>query len=1697
MKTQNEANANRNTLGYYSSKVKRIYIPVPGFKFFHRPSEENDMDSSFIGRDRIAERLSNWLRDKDGNKTGAYLITGYRGMGKTSFVGKVINDLIKEQDWRANSSTIFWRQYTCLCVILALLSILATFPLNGAYIYLVPIIIVVILLISLFWRKKLYTYILDLCTILPVLFGMLYVWRNDNCWGIWIILTYLVMSFLAFLFLHKIIGKTGSEKYILKIKINIGNEIMDARDVLSVLAYSIKERISLYAKTHLHTLYKNVALRSIQWSVVALVGITVYKYAFDILDPVSIRFYSQNHDSLLVYFLKAVNEILYTFRTPKFIYLGSLLGILFSFTIGFFVSKMVRRAADAIAGYIGRDLPKPSRIIDKLTVLCEHITAAINEEKGGPVGGANLSFVNISLMKRKVKHQQPASVREIEQALVAIIKEINTSDSLQCRMIIIFDELDKLHNPEDSEKSEKLEKSEKDNTDLYPEFTFNENGISKDTSLNQKKHRILSLLGQLKYFISSAEAKFIFIAGHELYDAYLADVSDREYSVNSIFSGVINVDSFFSCDSGIKDITKLTEAYLCKQLMPDANKTEQKRYQFNYDIDTFNLKTYSDKINKGSDIWQAREVESVIAFLRQFVTYLTFVSNGAPKKLTSNFEKYIISKEMYDQQFKRSEYIKEDTTIRLTGKSEEDYDYYLAFGYYDQQKIGFIHYMACPVFENIISPASESGDKLLIASSFLIAHIYKHHNSGFSWRNMEYMPELLNSSNRTPELRAFINSIISYLGQIHLTSLSSGIYSYKFPLRLAEEITLFSKKSEELSAIFNFSLDYSLAVKKFYYRLFNFYKTGQNVSDAIIGSLHHNLGDIHLANDEYTEAIAQYRLTAQAIDAYLNNLKCFIETQDELSGNISAQIIRYTRVMLKLGLAYEKRNTFDSAFLIYSTLTSRLMSFREFDEEKLGLEYLVVKKDVANKEDFNDGVLHPSGKRIILTKAGDINKLDEFGKICYPPTESDTDVSKNMKYWIYGEELTDNLSDMMTPKKYALISKLSVFEDLRLAYLPILAKLFALEKHNICGITKDNVKVAEAEYQYLFLITNSEEKYMLSVDFFRKLGDILYYKNGSLYQKKRDGLIALISFWGYDLKNAIFDYCYNNGIAKKETEQIIGLFNESCNYDAVKDKDSLLRIIKKKQKHTTYNKHIEQIINGIPKRIISRIDTVAECGKLRKGNSMLPCAACRYYNRSLYIMFEHLISCSKCKELNSTKSWAFLCAFKEGNLYSYRYNELTQAALTLISMGNVLLSCSTNNDTINSDFIKLLFQSDTEWEGFKYYFSNYGCQSHLEKSILYYWTAMKYHEKAGNLKDSGQCLIWIFNILSYYICFDKEFIINDFSAISNNIMSSTIINIHRTRELKNISETRTLRDILSSADNPKHINLGLTSIFPDIEELLLGYYEILLELSARDTDKSKYWEEIELLYNSPSLTSLRNESLSYNRVISLLFKAKLNERLLNDLYTIDHWNKLTDEQFDHFNPIFRELEANFQQILKIFKLSEGTLQSAELLSFLISDSIFCLLKATDYLQSTMRTTLFTNSFCYEIYKQLSVWVMLKDKYLSADFEPSSKERLENEMEALVEKHSVKLLRVTYLQEMSNMYLDMAKSMHTEGNEYKEFIKAMYILDDDLQNNTCQFYFALERFKLNRNGFETYKSNSITNEYFAPEAYFKWRDIKQS
>lgn len=1622
----------------FLSKVKRVIIPLPDFNFFHRASQDGDVDDKFVGRNNISALLENWLRvpydrtkhmkNSTADCTGSYLITGYRGMGKTSFVGKVINKLEKEQEtiWNKRSCSPFRKFWLAVICMSPLLVVPGCALISSGSFCNTPLI-----------------------------------WISIPCF-----IYLLIISILLFVIAPNVRRKSRS---ILKVKINIGNEVADIKDIFSLLAYSVKDRLNAFIEESYVKSPTSIAFRMLKYLFISVSSVFLFVYAIDVLSSGTEAFYSAKTDSLLFYIIQYVNDVGLEVR-GHYRYLAYAAGGITVYLISRFIWLCVKKAVNILTKYWNnRRYQLPEIYKSEAQQLCDRIDTNLSEEHS-PYGELTFaSYLSVMLRMKKIRQYQRASVREIEYELIELINKINKNRLLNCRFIFIFDELDKLSSSKENDSQD----SSGSSADL-PGFTNDDNGMSDEMTANEKRHNTLKLLSQLKYFVSTAEAKFVFIAGHELYDAYKADVSDREFSISSIFNGVINVSSFFSYDSRIKDVTRMTETYLCKilfgneQVTIDNSKDER---------DCFRLGQYRKRIGTScvDETQEEKEVESVMCLLKQFVTYLTFVSNGAPKKLSARLERYIISSDKFNKEHDPNDSI----IVKLKG-GHNNVKYYLSLGYHDRQKVGFVHHMAAPIFDNMISPSSDYGDKFLVSSSFLIAHIYKHHKSGFSWRNLEYLPELMDT-NRTPELREFINSIIDYLGKVHLTNITSGIFTYKFPMKLAEEIAIFTKKSDELSAIFNFSLDYFASVKKYYYRLIQFYNK-EGGADSIVSSLHHNLGDIHMANDEYSEAIVQYRHAVECIEKDLDKVS---RTNDvDLSGNYASHIIRYARMMLKLGLAYEKRNTIDSAHMIYTRLCSRLISYRDIDERELGLtHYFELKPNDRNAAN------NWQRKVAVLTKIDQQDYMyqhDNFGRRCYPEV-IEPNKSNSFEFWMYGDQLVNNLSDFLTPCKHALITKLSVFEDLRIAYLPILAKLLALEKHNICGITKDNIKIAEAEFQHMYIITNSVDKYLLRVDFFRKLGDIMYYKNRAFKGKNLHSFMYAMECWGYDLRGSIFNYCYRRKQQKAYTEALINAFNEDIDFSHINSKSDVISAISNNKKIHVLKDDVSRIVSEIPDEMLDRISDMKDCDCRRGELKCCPCYACKYYKRSLIYLKGNLLNLGNdiADELNLSDSIYFWYALDDGYLLSYRFNELIQAALSLESMGNVMLSCGAIKNcnvenSLNTCLLEALFDNHDDVSGFiKAIKGRVRKMTNIDKAILYYWSAMQYYSKAGNYKESMQALTKIFNTISSYDATVKKnnaptlkFInLTSFFASMEKVVKDTISNIAQLRMFDNALEEQRLKRIRAT-NGP--LNLGLISILPEIEELLLSYYE--LKLSQMSDDDEDLLPLVGMFYRSPSLTYLRNDSMIYNRVISLMFKARLNERVLS-LAGLEF--KCPGRHMDS--------ERHAMVVRELFAESVAVTEE-QTLAFLISDSIFCLINIADILRSNVKTTIFSDSFCYGAYKRLYHWIRWKD-YV---------EKHRKGVNSIMSKHSAWLyeghhhlmLTETYMSGMARKHFEAAVSMHSEGYEYQNFIRNMYIMDDDLQNNTCQFYFALERMKLNSGYFRDVEDNDPCNDCYNPDNYYK-------
>lgn len=1594
---------------YYSSKIKRITIPIPGFKKFNRTVTEEG-DSEYIEREPIMSQLLDWLKEEH-NFTGACLVTGYRGMGKSSFVGKVLSKMTSEK--------LQWKH--------------APFLLKFLW-----------LAVSIIY----YTYYFNIESInqTPV-----YIW-------FFLICTLAVIAYYLFLYLKKNLKK---QKFIYHaIKINVGREVYNEKDILFLLTKNVYQQfLDYYKNASSHLLSSFIAL-FVKWSILCL-AIWQWESIDHLLECIT-------NENLISQWVECFQE-----HSP-------LLGYTIYFFGGYVLLSIIEKLIlIALSRHTSFRITSLYVIKKKLENLNERIDASINQE---------ISANKWELGFSKQKQYAIASVREIELELIQVFDQIDKIGGIillypKVRFIFVLDELDKAEISQKEHKKEGIQ-------EIIPAYNPSNRGFNGE-SARVRKENLLHTLAGMKYFLSTVKAKFIFVAGQELYDAYLADLSDREFSISSVFNQVISVKSFLKAGSGDDDIYTMSERFVCKKLMALAErssngKLDEKKESLAqyYRIQKQKLFLTEEETEEKYDSEEELDLKRKIHFLYHFVFYLMHISNGSPKKMALNFDTFVRSADFCI----KKGYLK---------KEEKEAEYYLTFGDSSISKINFVHYLAYPVVQSLLNKSQIYTDKQMISTSFMINHIYKYHNIGFSWRNLEHIPELLDI-NKTPELRDFIGSIVTFLCQVHLEWVSSGLYLFKFPMRIAEEISFASNKSEELSALFNFSRDESLPTKEHYIALLKYYSdnanTGCQGSNPSLASIHHILGDIYLADEDYTQAIFEYQTALQLLKEQI------IETGYDKDGHWVSRMIFFMRNMLKLGLAFEKRKTFNSAYATYGELIHKLVDFRFLDEEELGLVY--EKEETKGKmNDDEKAYLHKPKYPLLLDE-------DKKYKIWEEKTWKE-DYKENI---FASNQLRSEFSSIVSPQLKAILSRLSAFEDIRFVYLGTLSRLAVLEKMQMGGITRTDLQIAIDEFKYFHITADPKVRPIIAIDFYKKLAEILYYKMG-LFSNKDNTFAFALYLQGYDLR-------------KDLEEKLIRQSNYKQTY--LNKKNFIDTILLKANE-----REIKRLIKFLKINLSEYImDRAIKCKERRdkaiqKGHS-LPCLSCKFYNISLNRILEDVFNQETNEKKTKIETIIHILLYQKKSIHVLGEQIQNAIGSTLEGLGNVYLSCSEveKEGIINSVFLKLFYD-------FIFEKTNIDVSSeklrHLEKSILYFWIASVFYETAGKLTASFRCYKHIFEIFLMQINLNNnnpdinKTHLRAINAINECITRKALSNIYAHYEYINISEIQNLKSIydINLHDN---ILLSKLSLYPDIEEFLHIVYSIKLAIGDK-------LELIKEYYNSIQSGRFKQISTLSQNISNLRFKVLLNKELLNLLgFSINIKSLLFDERkglinfYKQFKTYFEETNKNYFSIDKFMRTStdvedeDVNFKKKELLEFLIADSMFCLSKCITLITPIKNSTLFTNNFIALLYRDLFFWNQLfecvhniylgtiqeeekilrniikkSEKYIGKHEEENKtlKEELftnycnciqtvltldweedklaENFMERIkraIGEDYHKHLISNYIAGNAMQYYKRAIEMNTEGNEYKDMIASLHFLDDDLNNDTCQFYLGIERYKIN-------------------------------
>ena len=1635
-----------NKFDIYSSKVKRVNIPIPGFKFFHKASSEEEVDPKFIGREQISDKLYSWL--KDDPKGGSYLVTGFRGMGKSSFVGRVLNQLTQRT-----------KPYEYFLGVVFFLSIIAIALGHNS-----PIVLIIALLgLFLSGLSVLYFIFQNIIKNNIKYRRFEHLMRkeaqtleesgNYNNFKNWLEEKDNKIDWKrASHVLHREYNKNRSYKRIC-VNVNLGQEVLNEREVLSLISHK------LYIK-YREFVYSPIANFE-RWFIYIVLSVLIshpLRELYKVVNESLILFecFCEDFNTCIIYVDDLLKEIMFLLITFIALYL---------IAMRFSSSQM--------------------NILSRLRLLNQRLDAQVSfdERYGSKVDYAS-SILKAGFKKKRV--YDIANVREIEQELIDVMDNISKGiPKLPIPSIVfVFDELDKVDSNSLSGTS----------GESQAEFS-NEKNFPGGGTTRKRKQNVLHLLANMKLFVSTAKAKFIFISGRELYDAYLADLSDREFAVSSIFSGVIYVDSFCVNEHKGKDVMSNVETYICKQLIPNdyierqfaryyamqiVNGAAFERFDINLKLYyQYLVDVYKEKIGESflkpfieKDTYNEEDlknymcrsyIDKAVNLLYHFSVYLYHISNGSPKKMMLYFEKYVKKSYNKGQAFIRLEQDdfsspNPDGEINILADSAPNY--YLSFGYTDQRKIGFIHYLSYPVNQILVN-ANQYSDKLLVSVSFLVDHIYKFHNGGFSWRNLEYTPELLEVY-KIPGFRSFINSIISYLQQTHLIAITCGLFQFKFRKQIAEEISLASKFSEEIAALFNFTLDESINVKQHYSEIRNTYlelegrgdeQTPKHTPRLSIG-LHNILGDLYMFDEEFNNAIFEYHAAIKELE----------KEMDEKKGDYPdlRNTLYSIQLLLKLGLANEKRNTNESALTVYSELVAKLIDFRHFDEKKLQLTYRLRKQ-----------LDWPSFEGVLVPLKYDYLRNLDFNEV-HPRIVNDSDdllQHTGMPFMASGPNLSTAFAHLLTPPKYAVMQRLSLFQDSRLIYQALLAKLFVKEKIGLGGITMTDIETIESEYNYLNLATNTSEKFLSSSDFFRRLGDILFYKNGLTvtfpneeYGKGEDiSFMNGLYYWGYDIKRELLDFCNVNN-CYEHFVTLLSAFKEIKNLRVEKrisreslDKvlyNLLLIIDRYKRMHgtecssplpnackTLLSLYFEAKSPHIKLMKLIPTKEVIACNKHRQEmfrcNKPVPCFACNYYSRSMRILMRGMFNCELLEKRKNKNCSVFIIMEKllvKGTSRSLRQDYVIQLAEILDCRANVLLSCATGNDNIISPaFLKdfLLFVENIDKidprnfnkcikEDIDELDNKYGKRiNKIEECIIYYWEASKCFSIANDLMKASASLKKILRVLQNYLKtssnLEKEkgiarvnLVFDNMDKIKDAFVKPCLIHLYSHYNNINFAEIQKLKWVFS-VQTYEDIPFNRLSLFPDVEQILLLYYDLLRRCAiggyrlniCNKTNKMSL--PLSKIYRNTTLGSIRQDSTIYERVMALRFKTLMNGDFLirlglsKDLY----YHKKHEEGFVNFFLRYISSNADLAILLGEFRYcfrfalenerdniskpgdGSGIRFKLTFLEFLIKDSLFCLTRILEIITPHTSSTLFSNSFYGEIYQMVYEWHMLFDELFLA------------------------------------------------------------------------------------------------------------------
>jgi hypothetical protein len=575
---------------------------------------------------------------------------------------------------------------------------------------------------------------------------------------------------------------------------------------------------------------------------------------------------------------------------------------------------------------------KLSRSTENLRQIDDLIDELATKRIKSKQGGLALRFKGAALDKKVIamNEQEPLNSRLVETKLIWLLNVLKQGDKgwflspgkiiskPSPNILFVFDELDKLHDHSDNHN--KLHPNDKRRN-----FTENEAARAK---------QIYRLLSDMKNLITNAPAKFVFIAGRDMRDQWLADANAREHFLSSIFEQEIFIPSILTdhqqpskarLSDNVLNLLKVYQFRANKKFELKLLRHQKRNSLFSEKNEELLAEEYLLFNNTPLDKNYILEVDSLAdgeippniishtvqennRFINDYVSFLTYKSRGIPKQL----KRLIL-----------------ENIEALSGFN--DFDDALVFTEHDVCRIQFVAEVFYLIEIELGDYLINADDKMATSIFYLADFVLKFNAHAFSWRHLFRLDELAHI-HKLPELHSVFEKLVNHFTGFYLNKVLNGLYTFRFRSDISKEIAYLSKVSDADSASYNFTLDESGDLKDIYRRKLD-------DSTALNSDYHVGLAELYDLDREFEDARENYIAAIRVLDKN-HTSKSTNEAQkldhttminqpyedSHLNNNIRWGIERLG-LMLQIGLTYERDNKLIYAFSNYKDagLFSRML----------------------------------------------------------------------------------------------------------------------------------------------------------------------------------------------------------------------------------------------------------------------------------------------------------------------------------------------------------------------------------------------------------------------------------------------------------------------------------------------------------------------------------------------------------------------------------------------------------------------------------------------------------------------------------------------------------------------------------------------------------------------------------------------------